>query len=168
MAMLGRLYTGLLNGLAAIAGTIMGLLALMIVYDVIVRNLGFQPPPHTLTLTEYGLLYIVMLGAPWLVRVKGHVYIELLSAAVPEPVQRAMAKTVYLLCVLTCAVLAWYAGETTWQAFTRGDVDVRSFDMPRWLLIAVMPASFLLMAVEFGRFLIGRDDMYTGEAGIHE
>jgi TRAP-type C4-dicarboxylate transport system permease small subunit len=168
MRQVGRLYRGLLNGLAALAGTIMGLLALMIVYDVVVRNLGFQPPPHTLTLTEYGLLYIVMLGAPWLVRIKGHVYIELLSAAVPAPVQRVMAKTVYLLCVATCAVLAWYAAETAWQAFARGDTDVRSFDMPRWPLIAVMPLSFLLMALEFGRFLVGRDDMYTGEAGIHE
>jgi TRAP-type C4-dicarboxylate transport system permease small subunit len=168
VASIGRLYRGLLDGLAVIAGAIMGVIAVMIVYDVTIRNLGFQPPPHTLTLTEYCLLYVLMLGAPWLVRVKGHVYIELLSAAVPAAVGRWMARLVYLLCVVTCAIICWYAADATLVAFRRGDIDVRSFDMPRWALLAVMPLSFFLMAVEFARFLVGRDDMYTGVAGIHE
>ena len=82
MRLIETAYVRLLQGLAAVAGVIMGATAVMIVFDVTVRNLGFQPPPHTLTFTEYGLLYVTMLGAPGLVRTKGHVYIELVTAAV--------------------------------------------------------------------------------------
>jgi hypothetical protein len=40
--------------------------------------------------------------------------------------------------------------------------------MPRWLLTATLPLSFGLMALEFGRFLLGFDTLHSGEAGIHE
>lgn len=168
MRLIARYYLRLLQALAAIAGGVMFLMGLMIVYDVVVRNLGFQPPPHTLTITEYALLYVTMLAAPWLVREKGHVYIELVTAAVKPRVRWAMAKLVYLLCVMVCLILFYYALDVTLVELGRGEVDIRSFDMPRWLLILCMPIGFLLMAIEFARFLVGIDTMHTGEAGIHE
>ena len=132
------------------------------------RNLGFQPPPHTLTLTEYALLYTTLLGAPWLVRIRGHVYIELVTAAVSPGVRAVMSRIVSAGCVVVCLVMAWYAFDVTLGDYQRGTDDIRSFDMPRWLLLAAMPIGFGLMAIEFGRFLIGRELMHTGEAGIHE
>jgi C4-dicarboxylate transporter, DctQ subunit len=140
---LARLHRRLITLLAGLAGALLALMALAIVLDVVVRNLGFQPPGHTLALTEYGLLYITMLAAPWLVRL------------------------VAALCILTCAVIGWYGLEVTLGHYRRGAMDVRSFDLPRWLLTASVPLSFGLMALEFARFLLGRDALHTGEPGIH-
>ncbi|MCG8689664.1 MAG: TRAP transporter small permease [Minwuiales bacterium] len=168
MRLIETAYVRLLQGLAAVAGVIMGATAVMIVFDVTVRNLGFQPPPHTLTFTEYGLLYVTMLGAPWLVRTKGHVYIELVTAAVGPRVRAVMSRLVALLCLVVCATLCYYAAGSTWIDFQRGDMDIRSYDMPRWILMACMPLGFGLMSVEFARYLLGFDSLHTGEAGIHE
>jgi TRAP-type C4-dicarboxylate transport system permease small subunit len=165
---LAALYRRLLELLAVIAGALLGAMALAIVVDVVVRNLGFQPPAHTLTLTEYGLLYVTMLGAPWLVREKGHVHIELLTAAVSPRTRFWLTRAVYGLCVLTCIVIFGFALEVTIDQWRRSVTDVRSLDMPRWLLTASMPLSFGLMTVEFGRFLLGFDSMHTGRAGIYE
>ena len=86
MATVAVLYRRLLELLAVVAGLMLAAMAFAIVLDVLVRNLGLQPPAHTLTLTEYGLLYLTMLAAPWLVREKGHVHIELVTAALrPRP-----------------------------------------------------------------------------------
>ena len=168
MKTFGALYVGLLRTLALLAGVTMAATAVMIVFDVTARNLGFQPPPHTLTLTEYALLYTTLLGAPWLVRIRGHVYIELVTAAVSPGVRAVMSRIVSAGCVVVCLVMAWYAFDVTLSDYQRGTDDIRSFDMPRWLLLAAMPIGFGLMAIEFGRFLIGREIMHTGEAGIHE
>ena len=168
MTPLAALYRRLLDVLAVVAGIILAAMAFAIVVDVAVRNLGLQPPAHTLTLTEYGLLYATMLGAPWLVREKGHVYIELLTAAVSPRARFWLTRVVYALCVLTCAVIFWFSLEVTIAHYGRSVIDVRSFDMPRWLLTASMPLSFGLMTIEFGRFLLGPDSMHTGQAGIHE
>jgi C4-dicarboxylate transporter, DctQ subunit len=168
VATVAALYLRLLELLAVVAGIILAAMAFAIVIDVVVRNLGLQPPAHTLTLTEYGLLYVTMLGAPWLVREKGHVYIELVTAAVAPRTRFWLTRVVYALCVLTCAVIFWVSLEVTLDQYQRHVVDVRSFDMPRWLLTASIPLSFGLMIIEFGRFLLGFDSMHTGRAGIHE
>jgi C4-dicarboxylate transporter, DctQ subunit len=168
VATVAALYWRLLELLAVVAGIILAAMAFAIVIDVVVRNLGLQPPAHTLTLTEYGLLYVTMLGAPWLVREKGHVYIELVTAAVGPRTRFWLTRVVYALCVLTCAVIFWYSLEVTIDHYQRHVTDVRSFDMPRWLLTASIPLSFGLMIIEFGRFLLGVDSMHTGHAGIHE
>jgi C4-dicarboxylate transporter, DctQ subunit len=162
------LYRRLLELLAVVAGVLLAAMALAIVIDVVVRNLGLQPPAHTLTLTEYGLLYVTMLAAPWLVREKGHVHIELLTAAVSPRARFWLTRAVYALCVLTCMVIFWFAVEVTIDQWRRDVIDVRSFDMPRWLLSASIPLSFGLMTVEFARFLLGLDSMHSGQAGIHE
>jgi C4-dicarboxylate transporter, DctQ subunit len=168
MIAVAALYRRLLEALAVVAGVILAAMAFAIVVDVVVRNLGLQPPAHTLTLTEYGLLYATMLGAPWLLREKGHVYIELVTAAVSPRARFRLTRVVYASCLLTCAVIFWFALEVTIDQWQRAVVDVRSFDMPRWLLTASIPLSFGLMTIEFGRFLLGFDSMHTGQAGIHE
>jgi C4-dicarboxylate transporter, DctQ subunit len=168
MATVATLYRRLLEALAIIAGVVLAAMAFAIVVDVIVRNVGLQPPAHTLTLTEYGLLYLTMLAAPWLVREKGHVYIELVTAALRPRARFWLTRVVYALCVLTCAVIFWFGLEVAITHYQRAVVDVRSFDMPRWLLTASIPLSFGLMTIEFARFLLGLDSMHGGQAGIHE
>jgi hypothetical protein len=37
-------------------------------------------------------------------------------------------------------------------------MDVRSMDMPRWMVVFWIPLSFLMMAVEFARFLWRREN----------
>jgi C4-dicarboxylate transporter, DctQ subunit len=168
MLALAALYRRLLEAPAVVAGVLLTAMAAGIVFDVVARNLGLQPPAHTLTLTEYGLLYVTMLAAPWLLREKGHVHIELLIAAVSPRTRFWLTRVVYGLCVLTCVVIFWFALEVTIDQWQRHVTDVRSFDMPRWLLRASMPLSFGLMTIEFGRFLFGFDSMHTGHVGIHE
>jgi C4-dicarboxylate transporter, DctQ subunit len=162
------IYRRLLDLLAVVAGVLLAAMALAIVIDVVLRNLGFQPPGHTFTLTEYSLLYVTMLAAPWLVRAKGHVHIELLTAAVSPRTRFWLTRVIYGLCVLTCIVIFWFGLEVTIDQWRRAVIDVRSFDMPRWLLTASVPLSFGLMTIEFARFLLGLDSMHSGHAGIHE
>ena len=168
MRALATLHRRLITSLAVLAGILLALMALAIVIDVVLRNLGFQPPGHTLALTEYSLLYITMLAAPWLVRVKGHVHIELLTAAVGPRTRLWLTRLVAATCVLTCAVICWFGLEVTLTHYQRQAMDVRSFDLPRWLLTASLPLSFGLMALEFARFLLGFDTMHSGRAGRHD
>jgi C4-dicarboxylate transporter DctQ subunit len=50
----------------------------------------------------------------------------------------------------------------------RGDYDTRAYYFPRWILTISFPISFSLMAIEFSRFVFGKEILHTGEAGIHE
>jgi TRAP-type C4-dicarboxylate transport system permease small subunit len=149
-----------LYGMAWLAGVLMVAMMAMIVADVALRNLGYQSSAHFFTFTEYFLLLIPLLGAPWLVREKGHIYIEVLISALPPIGQRVLMFVVVVACVAVAAILAWYGGAITLQDYAGNEKDVRSFDMPRWMLMASMPLSFGMMALEFARLLVRRESPY--------
>jgi len=150
----------LLVVLAGAGAAILGLIALLITFDVLLRASGLQPLAHTLALSEYGLLYATLLGAPWLLRTQGHVHVEIVVAAVPASLRWLMVKMACLLGLIACLVVAWAAGETAYLNYTRDAFDMRSFDMPRWLLFGPIAPSFLLMAYEFWRFLRGTASLH--------
>lgn len=158
---IGRAYDGFLTALAAVAAAILGLSALLITFDVVLRASGWQPPAHTVSLTEYGLLYATLLGAPWLLRHHGHVHVEVVVTVLPEGLRRLAESLVCLVCCAACLVVVWAAGGAMLDNFARGSFDMRSFDMPKWLLYAPFPLSFAMMAGEFLRFLWGRDSLYA-------
>jgi C4-dicarboxylate transporter, DctQ subunit len=151
---MSRAYTWLVNAMAWLAGLLMAGMMVSICVDVIVRNMGFQSSAHLFTFTEYALLMVPCLGAPWLVREKGHVYVEIFLMSVGERFRRVMTFAVGLGCVLVCGLIAWYGFDVTWTNYVRSDVDVRSMDMPRWMVVIFIPIGFLMMGIEFLRLLI--------------
>ena len=168
MRQLFRLYDLLLHGMAFIAAAMLVWLMVAVVTSVAMRNLGLQPFAWLFTSTEYALLYATMLGAPWLVRKRGHVHIELATAALPPVLRRGLSRAVAGACVLVCAILAWKGVDLVITNLERNDYDVRAYFFPRWILTISFPISFALMAVEFARFTVGRELLHSGEAGIHD
>jgi C4-dicarboxylate transporter, DctQ subunit len=153
-----KAYDAVLYGLAWCAGLLIAAMMGVITLDVAVRNLGFQSSGHFFTFTEYALLLVPCLGAPWLVRERGHVYVEILLMVL-EPRRRAVLRiAIGVVCIVVCSVLAWYGFDLTIRDYLGNEKDVRSLDMPRWMLVAFVPLSFAMMAIEFLRFLLRRED----------
>ena len=163
-----RLVDRVCELLAVLAGIYLVLIMLGIVFNATARTAGFSGSSHIFTFAEFGLLYIVMAASPWLVREKGHVFIELLTAAVPKRAQRPFSRVVSGLCIIVCLVLVWYTWGATLKAHKFGDAEMRSLDMPKFLLLGAMPICFALMAAQFGRFVLGKDTLHSGQAGVHE
>lgn len=152
------------QAMAALCCVLLAVVAAAIVYDVTVRTLKFQPPNFTVSFSEYVLLYTTMLGAPYMVRKKGHILVEALIDHVPPAVHAAMARFVYLVCTLLSAALAYYGARVAWQAYATGDMEYRSFDMPRWILDVTLPLGFGFCTIEFLRYLVGADSLYRIKA----
>ena len=168
MSLPSKALAFLVKFFAVIAGTTLVWLMVSVITSVLMRNAGLQPFAWLFTSAEYGLLYMTMLGAPWLVREKGHVHIELVTAALPDKARRIVSRIVAIACVLVCVILAWKGVELFLKNIARGDYDTRAYYYPRWMLTIAFPVSFSLMAIEFSRFIFGSDLMHSGEAGIHE
>lgn len=153
MKALLRFYDRLIAGLLALAALIMGSVCMLIVWDVVARNLGLRPPDSTVALTEYALLYVTMAAAPALVRSRGHIVIELLHERLAGELRRWLDRAVLLLCAGLSLLVAALAATLAVEASVRGEIDVRSLDVPRAWLFLPLAAGFLLMATEFLRLL---------------
>ena len=161
MRAVARAYDGLIYGMAFIAAFLMAAMMIVITLDVVLRNLGYQSSAHFFTFTEYALLIVPCLGAPWLAREKGHIYVEIILNALPERGRRAMTMAIGVFCILVCLVVAWYGFQVALNDYLQNEKDVRSMDFPRWMVVGWIPLSFLLMAVEFGRFLWRRENFLS-------
>lgn len=160
-------YDFLIHALAWIAGALLTGMFLAIVIDVVLRNLGWQSSAHLFTFTEYALLMTPCFGAPWLVREKGHVFVEILLNTLSGVRRQRALLVIGLVCILVCLTMAWFGFEVTIRNYTLNDKDVRSFDAPRWLLVICIPISFFFMATEFLRHLLRRDDFLGSMAPPH-
>ncbi len=165
-----RLVDRVCDFLAIIAGVYLVAIMVGIVVSALARtfNVSGAWSSHIFTFAEFGLLYIVMAASPWLVRHRGHVFIELVTAALPRSLQRKFSRAVSALCVIICLVFVWYTFKSTFRAWEFGDAEMRSLDMPKYLLLGAMPIGFGLMAAQFARFVFGQETLHTGEAGVHE
>ena len=161
-------YNFLIYSGAFISAVMLVWLMVSIITSVTMRNFGMQPYAWLFTSNEYALLCMTMLGAPWLVREKGHVYIELVTAALPADLRAFLSRGIALLCVLVSLVLAWEGAELFHTNIRYYDYDVRAYYFPKWILTITFPISFFFMAMEFSRFAFGRELMHTGQAGIHD
>ena len=146
--------------LAVFARLLIGALILLVVADVAVRNAGLRPLAWAVNTSEFFLLYITFLSMPWLVRRKGHVFVEFLRIALPERAKAVLARLVYLGCIVLCLYLAWVAFNSLTLAIQRGTYEMRTFDIPKWVVFLPIVTAFGLSAVEWLRYLLGYDDFY--------
>ena len=160
MALFRRFYDALIFGFAGLSGISILLIFMLVIYDVTVRTLGFKPPALTSATVEYLLLYFTLFAAPYLVRKKGHVYIDALTARLTGKPRWTIEKFCYLLSIVTCLLFAYIGLDLLLEAIEDGLFDERSVDMPMWSLYAPIPIGFFLTACEFGRCLIGIDRFY--------
>ncbi|HEY7608300.1 MAG TPA: TRAP transporter small permease [Alphaproteobacteria bacterium] len=158
-------YEWLLRAMMAIASLYLFLQMAAIVYVTLSRTFGWHYTPASFAFIEYGFIYIMMLGSPWLVRTRGHVFIELITGSVSPRARRWLSRTIAVLCTLACIFLTVFGGVVAWQDFVRHEIDVRSIDIPRWIVTVSLPVGFGLMAVEFARFIFGRELMHPDKIG---
>ncbi len=169
LSMIDRLWEKFLWCLMALAALYIGVIMVAIIYMTTFRALGLAYEPMTFVVIEYGFLYILFLGSPWLIRTRGHVYIEMLTAAVPDKVRLYLSRLIAFLGAAVCLVWAWYTGQITIEQYD----DIMLFDELRaqhnirlWVSTIAFPFGFLLMAIEFFRFVFTAEPMHTGLAGV--
>ena len=158
LTLISKVYDAVLYGMAGVAAFLMAAMMVVITLDVILRNLGYQSSAHFFTFTEYALLIVPCMGAPWLAREKGHIYVEILLMSMSVRMRARFTMLIGLICVAVCLVIAWYGFDVALRDYLQNEKDVRSLDMPRWMVVGWIPLSFLMMAVEFARFLWRRED----------
>ena len=118
------------------------------------RTAGMRPPVFSSAVSEYSLLYMTMLAAPWLVRARGHVRIDSFLSFVPETGKRFIERILIVICIVLCLLATLLSAEFALEFWSRGEIDIRSIEIPRALLFVPLALGFFLCATEFLRLLL--------------
>lgn len=158
--MVSRAHETLLKGLGLLAGIAFAVIAVLVTLNVILRGLGITNFPWLLEVSEYVLYVGTFLAAPWVLRLGAHVRVDLLVGMLRGTAARVVEIIADVLGLLFCLVLARHGWNVTADAFSRGDMMFKELVIPEWPLLAVIPFSALLLAIEFARRIRGAG---TGE-----
>lgn len=166
--MISKIYYNLILGLAIIGGVLLAVVFVGIILDVTIRSIGFNSLQWYSAVAEYSLFFCTMFAAPYLVRHKGHVVVESLRMAMPPVIRVVLGKVVYAVCIFLSLLFVYYGLLEVIDAVETGEEDLRSIDMPKWLLMVPFPIGFSLVAIEFLRYLLGFDTYYSDKIGSGE
>lgn len=150
--------------LAQLGKACLAAMAIIIVVDVAIRNLGGRPPLWTIPVSEYLMLYMAGFGVPYLVRMKGHVVIEIVVRALRGRTRRAWEGAIAAVAAATFFGLAIIAGVMTEDAIRTGDFQIRAINVPTWIALVPLVLGLALGAVEFLRYLFVPESMFDRRA----
>ena len=148
-----KLYRLVIQAMAWVAAVVLGLMALAVTLDVVGRNLGWGNTGWVVELSEYSLPVATLLVAPWLLCRNEHVRLDVVLVSLPKPVSRWLERLADVLGILVCAIFVWYGAKLILDSARLGSMVVKTLSIPEWWQYALVPVSFLLLAVEFARRL---------------
>ena len=147
----------LVDALALVAGALLCALVAIILVDVAARYLRWFSLAWGLEASEYMLYAITFLGAPWLLRERGHIAIEVVVERLSSRARRIAARAVDAIGAMVCTVLFVFACVVLWRSYESGTMVHKSFVFPEWLVYAGMPPVFLLLVAIYVRALARRE-----------
>ena len=146
-----KLFDKLLNSMAFIAGFLLLFVTFSIGYTIFSRMAGFYSPVWIVQFNEYALLWITFLGTAWALARNKHVSIDLLTSRFSQKNQNYFKLFHGILGTVICLVLFWYGYGVTLGQFKRGIIDVQAVDVPKYLILLIIPIGFSFLVVQFLR-----------------
>ena len=126
--------------------TALTFMTLLTVVQVVLRY-GFGTGlVWSLEATTYTFAWLVLIGMSYGVRTEAHIAVDLLTSRLTPSGARVTA-VVALVCGLAYCALMIYGSSQFIERLMALGTNARDIPLPRWLLTAIMPIAFLLLAL---------------------
>lgn len=143
--LLGRFY--LLVGNAI--GVSIGIFALAISLDLVMRLLNLGNLPGIQEIIEYFLFAGVFLGSPWVLRLGSHIRVDVFVASLSPGAAMWVNRALDLFGCLVCSTLVVFGLINLRDAYVFNSMQMKYYNVPEWWLLSVFVFGFALLSIEF-------------------
>jgi len=149
MTKLSTAFGRLFDALAGIAALMLLAMVALVTADIVLRDVGRGGFVWANEVSEYSLYLITLLAAPWLLRRGQHIRIDLFLNLLPERFAWLMEAANDLAGLAVSLLLVRYGVAMTYDSWRIGSITIKNLVFPEWWLLAPLPITFALLAVEF-------------------
>ena len=160
------MFDRIVDYLAALAGLVLCALIVLVSVDVAARNFRLFAIPWSLEIAQISLYFMTFLAAPWVLKVGGHIAVDLLVQTLSKPRARAVGRLTNAIGAAVCGVLFYYSVRVFLDFAIDGQTVHGAMIYPRWLVYIPAPITFFLMFVIFARWVV--DPSKATEARLGE
>ena len=141
-------YDAVLRWFVLFFGMLVGFSAFMITLNIFLRLIGQHTVGWVSEVAEYAMYVGAFAAAPWVLRLGLHVKVDIFSRSLPRTAARAVDLLADTASLAVCLIAAYYSAVAAYTSFEDGSMIYKNLVIPEWLLLAVMPISFLLLGSE--------------------
>jgi TRAP-type C4-dicarboxylate transport system permease small subunit len=155
--------------LASLVAASIGLYAILIPLDLLLRSLGWGNMWWLYEGIEYALYAGIFLGAPWVLKEGAHVRVDVLVATLPKKISARLEQALDLFGAAICAALTYYAVRSMIDDYLEESLPDKVLAIPDWILMLVFSVAFTMLTIEFLlrlRRVHGEPETETKEAGF--
>ncbi len=149
MTRLSAIFGRVFDALAVAAALILLAMVVVVTADIVLRNTTRGGFAWANEVSEYALYLMTLLTAPWLLRRGQHVRLDVILTLVPPRVAWLMETAGDALGFCVSVVLVRYGLAMTADSARLGAITIKNLVFPEWWLLAPLPATFALLAIEF-------------------
>src|SRR4030042_3402894 len=132
-------FDTIINLTAVITCLLILLMMLSVGFDVAMRYFFVWPQAWVLETTEISLLYMTFLGAAWVLRMDGHVKMDLLLNRLNYSSRFLLNGITSLLCSIMCFIVTWYSLQFTWDQYVRNVRMTTVLGIPNAPTVGIIP-----------------------------
>ena len=147
----GSAFDHVIGLLAFLAGIIIVLMMIAISLGVIFRFTPVGSMVWIIEITDYCLLWITFLATAWVLKLDGHVKMDMLLNRLKPGNQKIVNVITSSVGAIACLILAFFSIKVTWQHFESHNLFTRYLDVPSYPIMAIIPIGSLLLFIQFVR-----------------
>ncbi len=119
--------------------------------DILMRSAFGTTWKGFFEITEYSLLWMAFLGAAWLMRINGHVRVDLILTRLKPRPQTIINIVSSIICMIVFAIIVWYSVKITLHDYRVGFVLPSLLTPPKWPVEIIIPIGSLLLLIQLSR-----------------
>ena len=147
---LTAVFDRILNIFTAFAGFLLLFVVASVFLGIVMRAMG-RPLAWVLEVSEYSLIYICFLIAAWVLKVEGHVSIDIVTNQLKPTSRSLLTAITSAICAVVCGILTWFGTRMTWRFFLSGEFVVSVMEPPKYILLLIIAVGSFLLLIQFLR-----------------
>jgi C4-dicarboxylate transporter, DctQ subunit len=141
----------LVRALAALGAVILVAATIIVLVEIVSRYFFRRPILGAIEVTEYCLVWITFLAAPWVQSRGGNVKVEFLLDGLEARKRAAFNFWTCVTAAAGCLLLTFVGIITVWSHYEMGYYLPTPLHPPSAPIISVIPLSTLLLTIQFAR-----------------
>ena len=134
---------------AGLGAALLFFIATIICFEVVIRAFGGASRLWVIEVSEYSLLFITFLGAPYLLEKNKHVVLDLIYTRLSDRKLMLVQLLNSSIGFLVCAMLTIVGLQVVVEQFTVGVREVTVMRPQSWWITAALPLGMFLMSAQF-------------------
>ena len=151
MAGFNKVLDFIIDGFSHIAEVMMVFIMVIVTAEIVGRYFFGYSIIWTIEVTEYCMLWITFLATAWVLKLEGHVIVDLIPNMLKPRAKATLFLVLSIIGTLICVVYAWFGATVTLDLFQKGRVLSTVLRPPAYILFSIIPIGNILLVFQFIR-----------------